>query len=269
MNDIGKPLFWSLDAHIQAIIQMIRSDELQIALKMCDDVPAYYRENYPKELTEIKQKLYKQIYTIFEYGNDDDEAGWNKEEAADQWFNGYCHPRAEIITEECKKLNANMNRPWIFDLSCSHGNLPLGLLKAGIDFTYLGRSMNHRAAVKIKDWIGDAWQDKPKTIQPKILVCTEALEHAWDPQDIVRAAYKENVDYDQIFLSTPLGCLYGGLADWDTRRLGHVRGWGSKEFMQFASDNWPGYEWKYYKSHSQVLHGKKSGRSPLGRLQRE
>jgi hypothetical protein len=118
--------------------------------------------------------------------------------------------------------------------------------------------MNHRAAAKVKEWMGELWADEPKADQPKILVCTEALEHAWDEGDIVRAAYKMDQEWDQIFLSTPLGCLGGGLPNWKTRPLGHVRGWTPSEFSEWAMKAWPGYKWTLHKSHSMVLHGKKA-----------
>lgn len=256
MDEIGKPVYWDLETHIKAIIGMIRADEIQIALTMIEAVPAWYRSNPPIELLEIKKKIYRQHYDIFLYSNDEEEANQTRETAENQWTGPYCYPRGEIITNEVKRLNEIGKVPWIFDLSCSHGNLGAGLLKSGAEFRYLGKSMNSKAAARVKEWLGAVWLDKPYEGQETILVSTEALEHAWDPQDIVRAAYKMNIDYDQIFLSTPLGCLGGGLPNWDERPLGHIRGWNQSEFMEFAHKGWPGYQWMLYESHSQVLHGK-------------
>ncbi len=256
-KNTGRPKYWRLDAHIAAIEQMIRADEIQIALKMLDMIPAWYRQNKPIELSEIKKKLYRQCYDIFLYGNDDDEASQTRETCESQWLGPYCYPRAEIITQAVKKLNSEGKTPWIVDLSCSHGNCPIGLIKAGAEFKYLGKSMNYRAASKIRGWIGDVWQEKPCIGQEKILVCTEALEHAWRPEDIVLAAMKLGLDYDQIFLSTPLGCLGGGLPNWESRPLGHVRGWNEQEFLEFADKGFPGFSWQIYRAYSMVLHGKK------------
>lgn len=252
----GKPYYFRLDIWIAAIKMMIASDEIQSAIWMCDNPPGWFRENYPKELQEIKDTLYKNHYDIFEYANDDDEASMTRDVAEDQWFSQYCYPRATIITDEIKRLNDSGKIPWIFDLSCSHGNLPMGLLKANVKFTYLGKSMNHRAAKKLKEWVGKTWADQPEKNQETILVCTESLEHAWDPQDIVRAAYKMDTKYDQIFFSTPLNTLFQGLPNFESRRLGHIRTWTGEEFRKFMIDNWPGYTWEYFKSFSQVIHGK-------------
>lgn len=257
---VGRPLYWNLETHIKSIIQMIQSDELEIALRMCDQVPSFYRtkDHYPKELADIKKRLYQQCYDIFLYGNDDDEANQAYETCKEQWFGQYCYPRAEIITTEIVRLNSAGITPWVFDLSCSHGNCGVGLKETiGLKFNYLGKSMNHRAAKKVQEWLGDIWADKPLPGQHTILVCTEALEHAWDSEDIVRAAYKVGVDFDQIFLSTPLNTLGGGLENWDTRPLGHVRCYNEMDFLEFAGKAFPNYKWALFKSHSQVLHGQR------------
>lgn len=258
--NIGRPLFWNLEDHIKAVEGMIKSDEIQIALRMCDEVPSFYRTkvNYPVQLTEIKKKVYRQCYDIFLYGNDPEEASQTRETAESQWLGGYCFPRGEIITNEIRTLNMAGITPWLFDLSCSHGNALAGLIKTEVKFKYLGKSMNSRAAERVKEWAGDVWQDLPEKGQETILISTEALEHAWDSGDIVRAAYKMNIDYDQIFLSTPLNTLGGGLENYDTRPLGHVRCYNSEEFSRFAEESFSGYSWALYLSHSQVLHGKKT-----------
>lgn len=256
---IGKPLYWDLENHVAAILQMIRADELQIALKMLDDVPAWYRTNYPKELSDIKRKLFMNTYDQIEYATDDDEASCPREMGEQQWTSAYCFPRGEIITQEVQKLNSAGKAPWIFDLGCSHGNMPLGLYKLGLVFTYLGKAMNLRASEKIKEWLGPIyWREKPNDYQEKWLVCTEVIEHCFAPEEIVHSANKLGHAFDQIFLSVPLGCLYGGLHNWDSRRLGHVRGWTAEEFAAFAKQSFPGYKWTQYISHSQVLHGVKA-----------
>lgn len=257
LNGLGKPLHWDLTKHIEAVDQMIKADELQIALKMMDDIPGWYRDNYPEELSEMKAKLYQQTYDQAEYGTDDEEAGCEQEFGESQWTNGYMHPRAEIISEIMTKYNSENFHPWIYDLGCSHGNLPLGLMKSGFKFTYLGRGMNWRIEEKVKQWVYKHWQEKPAKGEPAILYCTEVLEHMFNPHDLIHSAYKVGVDFDQILLSTPLYTLGGGLPEWRNRRVGHVRTWTPKEFQEFAIKAFPGYQWTYYHSYSMVLVGKK------------
>lgn len=262
LNKIGLPLYWHLADHIRAIEGMIRADELQIALEMCDRVPGYYRDNYPPELAEIKRKIYERTYDQIEYASDDEEANCTREFGEEQWTNGYMVPRAQVMAELVREINARpkcvdeIKTPWIFDLGCSHGNLPLGLMKEKFKFTYLGRGMNWRIQEKVKGWVGDHWAERPTTKQTTILYCTEVIEHCFNPHDIVHSAYKVGVNWDYIVLSVPKYTLGGGLENWN-RRLGHVRTWTPNEFIQFADKAWPGYAWTLYDSHSMVLKGQR------------
>lgn len=255
LSELGKPLYWDLEAHLKAVNQMILADELQIALQMMDQVPGWYRDNYPQELAEMKARLYKQTYDQAEYGTDDDEANCTREFGEEQWTNGYMYPRAEIIAEIVRRYNAGNTVPWIYDLGCSHGNLPLGLIKDKHEFSYYGRGMNWRIQEKVKNWIGEKWMVSPGGEQPRILYCTEVLEHMFNPHDLIHSAYKVGVDFDKIVLSTPLYTLGGGLPEWRHRRVGHVRTWTPKEFQEFATKSLPGYQWTYYHAYSMVLCG--------------
>jgi hypothetical protein len=256
MANVGRPLYWKLENHIAAIEQLIRADELQMAIQMLDMVPGWWRDNYPKELTEIKKTIYRQTYDQIEYATDDEEADCPREMGEGQWTGDYCYPRAEVLETLIKSLKPHI--PWIYDLGCSHGNMPLGLIKAGIDFSYKGVGMNHRIVQKLKGWVGEKWSESPLETQPTILYCTEVLEHLMNPMDIVHSAFKIGVDFDSILLSVPMYCLGAGLPDWSTRRMGHVRNWSPMEFQLFAMKNWPGYTWTLYKSNSMVLTGFKN-----------
>ncbi len=261
LENLGRPLYWRLDNHITAIEQLIRADELQMALALCDQVPGWWRDNYPKELQEIKNTIYRQTYDQIEYATDDEEADCPREMGESQWTSAYCYPRAEILEKLIKSMTNGFGvGPWIFDLGCSHGNMPLGLIKAGLNFKYRGAGMNHRIIQKLKGWVGSRWEDHPHKSFPTILYCTEVLEHCMNPMDIVHSAYKVGVDFDYILLSVPMYCLGGGLPDWNTRRLGHVRNWTPNEFIYFADKNWPGYTWELYKADSMVLLGSKNER---------
>lgn len=253
-ENFGRPYFFDPDLHAQAIEQMIRADEIQIAMEMIDKVPAWFRENPYPRFQEIKQTLYRQSYDAMEYSHDDEEAGHEKEFGEAQWTTAYCYPRNEVIEQLIKDVG---RKPWIADLGASHGNLPLGLSKKGIEFDYLGLCLNSRIEQKLRSWMVSYWKEKPSEGQPTILVCTEVIEHCFDPLSIVHSAHKLGIDFDHLVLSIPLGCLYGGLPDWNTRRLGHVRGWTKQEFYEFANKHWPRYKWQLNVHHSMVLVGSK------------
>lgn len=254
-NNLGRPKYWNTNLYIAAIEMMLCADEIINALKMIEMVPGWHREHPDPRIEDLKQKIYERTYDIFEYANDDDEASCERSFGEAQWDNGYMYPRAGIISAEVKAYNDLGKTPWIFDLGCSHGNLPLGLIKTGHKFTYLGKSMNWRAGAKVKQWCKDVWAEKPAEGQPAILFCSEVLEHCFNSHDITHAAYKVGVTYDQIHLSVPYGTMGGGLPDWN-RRLGHVRTWTISEIVEYAQQAFPGFQWTVHKSHSMVLVGR-------------
>lgn len=256
-KNLGRPIYFNVEKYAEAVEMMIRADELQIALDMIKNVPGWYRDNPPERLTQIKEKIYQNTYDQIRYATDDEEANCTKEFGQAQWTNGYMSPRAEIISDIMTNLNKNNIIPWIYDLGCSHGNLPLGLKQAGFDFKYKGSGMNYRIVQKVKSWMEDVWMEEPEPERLKILYCTEVLEHMFNSQDLVHSAHKMGVNYNYIILSTPMYTLGGGLPDWDTRQMGHVRTWTPREFSEFAFDNFPGYQWELCESHSMVLIGRR------------
>lgn len=270
-KQIGKPFYFDIDTWIQAIEMQICSDEIQTALKMCDELlPGYYRDNLPEEIRAIRKRLYEQCYDQFDYSSDAEEASYTRAEVTEQCLSPYTYPRADILFDEIKKLNAEGRTPWIFEISPSHGWLPVGFADRGLKFNFFGKNMNQPALKKIKEWLPErVWQEAPETRlvagqdpsddhlqrQHKILVCFEALEHMMNPHDLTQAAHKVGVEFDQIYLSTPKYTLWGGLPNWKDRRIGHVRTWTPVEFMNFASNSFPGYSWTLYDACSMVLKG--------------
>lgn len=262
---IGKPFYFDIDTWIQAIEMMICSDEIQIALKMCDELlPGYYRDHLPKEILEIRSRLYQQLYDQFDYSSDHDEANFTRDEVTAQCLTSYTFPRADILFEDIKKMNSEGRTPWLFEISPSHGWLPIGFADRGLKFSFFGKNMNQAALEKVKAWLPEGiWREHPIFIHtygttvedPKILICFEALEHMMNPHDLTQAAHKVGVEFDHIYLSTPKYTLWGGLPNWKDRRIGHVRTWTPSEFHQFAIDAFPGYKWQMFDSPSMVLRG--------------
>src|SRR5260221_1221063 len=75
-KNIGKPYYFDLDTYIVAIEMMICSDEIQSALWMLDNPPGLYRDNYPQELVDIKNRIYQQCYDQFDYASDHDASNF-------------------------------------------------------------------------------------------------------------------------------------------------------------------------------------------------
>ncbi len=144
LANMGRPLYWSLDNHIIALEQMICADEIEIALSMFEQIPAWYREpqNYPEELVRLKKLLYQNMYDQYDYAADDEEAGYTRENAEAQWGTNYTFPRAEVLRETIYSFNQVGKTPWYFEASPSHGLLPLGLAKEKHKFKFFGKNLN-------------------------------------------------------------------------------------------------------------------------------
>lgn len=259
--NLGRPEFFSLDDHIKAVEGLIKSDEIEMAFKLLDMVPAWHRENYPKELTEIKKTLWQNLYSPMTYVNDADEAAYTYQQVVEQVNSGYCYPRLDLLKQLVLNLNAKGECPWIFELSTSHGPIPVGLKEGGAQFEFFAKNFNQGALHKVREWLGPGiWTDTipyPWPGQKSIFVNFESLEHAHREEDVRDDYYKLGIPFDFIFLSVPYGCLGHGLPNWATRRLGHLRGYTKKEFCDLAQSFFSGYSWELTVSHSLVLVGKK------------
>lgn len=254
-KNLGRSLHFSLTDHIKAVESLIKSDEIEMAFKLLDMVPAWERENYPIALTEIKNTLWQNLYSPMTYVNDEDEAAYTYQQVVDQVNSGYCYPRLDILKALVLNLNAQGWKPWVFELSTSHGPIPIGLKEAGAQFDFYSKNFNQAALAKVIEWMGPSWQPSPVLTQKTIFVNFECLEHAFRVEDIRDDYYKLGIGFDDILLSVPHGTLGGGLPNWETRRLGHVRTYNLKEFSALAMDYFPGYTWKAWPNVSIVLHG--------------
>lgn len=255
-KNMGRPLYFDVGIYLAAVEGMIRADEIERALWMLDNLPAWYRDNPPPEVRMMKQILYENLYDCFDYASDPDEAGWTKENAELQFGTAYTYPRAEVLRDIIGQMNAKGHKPWLCEFSTSHGLLPLGLQREKFEFNFFGKNLNHQALVKLKGWLNDGvWAEQPRVDQKTIFVFTEALEHAYREEDLLYSYRKLAIDFDHLVLSVPYGCLGGGLPNWKTRRLGHIRGYTADEFFKLAMRFFPSYEFKLYKADSMVLHG--------------
>jgi hypothetical protein len=259
-ENIGKPLYFNLETHIASVVQLICSDELELAFKLMDMLPAWWMEpeNYPHELKEMKKMLYRQMYSPFDYAEDPGiEDNWDKEYLTKQGLSQYFYPRGDLLAAEIKKLNDIGKTPWLFECSPSTGSMALGFIAKGLKFKYNGKNLNEKLTDKVKGWLEDVWQECPDINQETIFISYECLEHSAREEDIKHIYYKLGIEFDQIFVSVPYGCLFGGLSDWSTRRLGHVRGYSTGSFIKLVNSFWPEFNWQYYKAHSQILVGKR------------
>ena len=268
ISNLGRPLYFDTDHYLDSVEQMISADEILFAKQMIENMPGWYRDNPPKRALEIKAKLAKQLWTITDYINDSSEINLDKEKLENSLFTLFCTPRAPITARVIQSLNEQGIKPILVELGPADYWLPVGLkVSCHLDFDYFPVTLNKDALNKVQneyyqiDWISHAElisDEVKKSGRPVIYVCFEVIEHMEHPEEIAIPVLKYDLDPQIVILSTPLYVLGGGLPDWDTRELGHIRTWTPKEFKTFAENNFKGYVWDYTRDFSQVLLGIKA-----------
>lgn len=226
---------------------MINADEVAFALRMLSSLPAWYRDNEPTEVTQMRKKLYQQLFTNHDYHSKADFANDNKDVFDETW------PRGQAVLEIIKKYNTQNICPHIFELGPSNFWMAKGLLMRGAKFTINGIDFDKAHIEEAKKIL--PWSEQQRT--PTIFVAFELIEHLNNTDELRHYLEQLEVTPEYVCLSTPLYCYGGGRNNWVNNNLGHLRTWTPKEFTLEAQDLFPGYEFKIMKSDCMVLTGDK------------
>lgn len=242
MIEHGFPKYFNLDVYLDAVEQMICADEIKFALSMLDNLPGYYRDNEPERAKNIRSIIYQQCMTVHDYINDKEELiaqseKHHKTPLKDHWKLGHFSPRGEVIVKLVKELNENGFCANIVELGPYNYWVPAALQDQGLDFIYTGINLNAHVECPIKT---KTESDKPLK---NIFICFEVIEHLWNEDEIVHYFYKTQMDPDFVLISTPKYTCGGGLPNWDTRQLGHIRTWTPNELTSYCRKHWPKLDW--------------------------
>lgn len=256
LNELGKPKYFDLDLYLSAVEQMICADEIKFALTMLENLPGYYRDNYPKRASNIKELIYQQCMTTQDYVNDRSELIEMSEKlhncpVGEMWKLPHFSPRGELIMNIVKELNSEGYCARIVELGPYNYWLPMGLQAQNCDFIYTPMSVNPHVKNPYKTKVAS---EKPIK---DIFICFEVIEHLWNEDEVFHYFCKTQTDPDIVLISTPKYTCGGGLPNWDTRQLGHIRTWTPKELTLFCEKHWPELEWYFVDSAMMICIGKK------------
>lgn len=239
----GRPTYFDPDVYLDAVEMMINSDEVNRAFWMLDNMPAYYRDNVPKRAATMRVQLNEVLFTPVQYkgvyGTIDLDgaavvAGWPS--------------RATIVEEKVRELNKRMIKPNIMELAPGQFWLPTGLKYKGLDFTYEYLSLDNFDHPFEKPWPDSAFN---------IFIAFELIEHLHCETEIYQNYLKFKKTADIVMLSTPLYTFAGGMDNWSTRQLGHLRTYTPKELVDVSNKMFPGYVWGAHIDHVINLVGEK------------
>jgi hypothetical protein len=239
---IGKPIYFDIEIYLSVVEMLIMSDEVEKALLMLNNVPAYYRDNPTPRQIEIRESLHKVLFTPTQYASADVEGKLcDPEELAKHWPG-----RAQLLANRVKALNGNGIKPNIMELGPGTFWLPYALRANGLDFTY-----EYQALIR-----QDLPFDKPPDeVGINILVAYELVEHLSNEMEIYQAYLKFGKQAKYIFLSTPLYTFSGGIPNWRNQALGHLRTYTPKEMLALAQGMFQGFEWGMYTDQTIIVEG--------------
>lgn len=247
--NIGRSTYFDVDKYLSCVEEMITADEVQYAFDMLDRFPGWYRDNVPSAAVAIRERLLKQFFTTLDYAKNGEEIA-DKETA----LTYLSQPHGQIVLRKCQELNDQDIIPHIEELGPGNYWLPLGLMHNGIKFTYFGPSLNQGMQSQAAFSLGSSWMPAV-TSKTTLFVCFEMLEHMKSTDDIYHHFVKHCPDAKYIFISTPMYTFGGGMGEWFSNDLGHLRTYTPKEFGDFAMKYWPKHSFRRYDGHVMVIEG--------------
>jgi hypothetical protein len=222
---IGRPRFFDIDIYLSVVEGMINADEVERAFWMLKNPPAFYRKYPPKRLLEIKERLHRQVWTPVQYKGIYEGAKIDVE-------NQPWPLRAQKLEEIIRANNGGLAH--VMELAPGGHWLAEGLKHKGLRFTYESLGLDgewaesEKPGPKFGDWIFCAF---------------EIIEHLSNEWEIYQNYLKFNKPADIVMLSTPLFTYGGGMDNWQSRELGHLRTYTPEEFHSVANQMFSGFQW--------------------------
>lgn len=244
LENLGRPFYFDPDKFLDTVEQMIAADEIIFALKMLDNMPAWYRVNVPPRAVEIRRSVLEKVWTVFDYSRDSDEL--EQLDPLDAGKDLRYYPRLSILKYLVSDLNHNGHKVNIFEMCPGNFSVLKHLDACNLDFGYRYENVNQKTS-QTELLLKHPWREGAFNI----FICFEVIEHLWDAE-ITLEHWASRVKANGVLISTPFGCMGGGRPDWDQRDLGHVRTFTDHELMAIIRKIWPGKNYYSVKSTMQV-----------------
>lgn len=235
---------------IEAAISLIEHDECLRALKLLDNLPAYYRDYPPKEIVQLKKLIRSKVFTVQDYAENQHDA-MRSEDWGKQCIEGTY--RGQILHQIVKAYNDKNVHPHVVDYGPGEWAFPLGLKKLGCQFSYrdIGLSkFQHQA----RDYLKDYYTTKDRG--PAVFIATEIIEHLKDVNEIRQEFDRIDADVDYIVTSTP---TYSFMIQkkWEKEGIGHLQAFTPAEFQQTITKMFhdQGFNWVYYQDQCMTMIG--------------
>lgn len=248
-------------AYVESLVQL---DEVERALLVLDNLPAYYRDNPPLILAKLRNQIISSLCTTHTYmvSNFDQVIDV---EVSKIWMKTQI--RGILLEKEVSRYNEQGISPHIVDVGPGEYLAPVGLKHLGYQFTYQPIAVDGKAFKLAEEHIKEVYASGV-TDRPGIFLGLEIIEHLPSPQDLAVECLRYFGSFpERVHFSTPRYTFDIKPKDWrKPGGLPHLRAYTPNEFINTVSKLFPRYNWEMYPSQLTSLRGVRSDTMDAGQL---
>ena len=130
---------------------LVSCDETELALKVLECIPGYYRDNVPGEIKALKEHILSKFWDMYDYAKDSQE-----EPHGDDYCKGFTNAtmRGVVLLQKVQELNKKGNIPHIVDFGSGDMCFAIGMKLMGCEFTYHPLNVNMKALEMARQRLG-------------------------------------------------------------------------------------------------------------------
>lgn len=234
---------FDVSCFIKAAEELLRADETISALNLLSSLPAWYRQNPPKEVTDLKREVQSRVATASFYAT---SAGYELTAPEDSHIHVDQTLRGALLLKEIQELNIKGLQPHLLDLAPGEYAFCRNLIHNKCDFSYQPSFVNWPSYNHYEKYFHDQLIDtnrKDLKLHPKVYFCGEIIEHLWQEEELRYEMERQIGLADVIHISTPNMTFDFNCTDWRSKGdLGHLRTYTPQEFMNTVMRIFPEYQ---------------------------
>lgn len=241
------------------IESLLDADETERALLVLDNLPAFYRDNPPLKLANLKRDILSAIVTPHAYLSSGLDAEVRPQDCQ-HLLNTLL--RGMLIQREVARYNRFGRIPHIVDMGPGEYFVPIGLQASHMRFTYWDLAVDQNTQRAAHPILQEVRKKEPEADQPLIFVALEIIEHLPNVFDIATEALRHCKRWpDRVHLSTPCYTYDATKKDWRKPcGLPHLRAYTPREFTAIAEQLFPRYQFEVFPSQIMSIRGMREGK---------
>ncbi len=239
---------FNVQCFLDAARELVRGDEVILALRLLEGLPAFYRDFPPKEILDLRNQIMTRIATPMFYAREEKTQDTSMKDLL--WMKKTT--RGQLIIKDVKAFNDNNLNPHILDYGPGEFYVPEILFDEGHYFTYNPVTITPQSSAKFFD-DKPHFRGDPDIDDPSIFFACEIIEHLWQESELKTVMLSYCGLADVIHVSTPK-YTFDGRSKWSEMRedLGHLRAYTPNEFVNKIALMFPEYLWQFFDN--QILH---------------